>query len=72
VKWNFLAGHLLDLPIGTEDVPDSSFDPAVVLHFAQNKADPWARRKVDDVLARSGAANVLSGQRSARESLGGG
>lgn len=60
VKWNFLAGHLLDLPIGTEEVPESSLEPAVVLHFAQNKADPWARRKVDDVLARSGAAEVLS------------
>jgi lipopolysaccharide biosynthesis glycosyltransferase len=60
VKWNYLAGHLLELPIGTEHVPAKSLEPAMVLHFAQNKADPWARRRVDAVLARSGAAEVLS------------
>lgn len=60
-RWNFMAGHLLGLPEGTLDVPDSRLAPAMVLHFAQNKSDPWACRLVEEALTRSGAAAVLAG-----------
>lgn len=64
VTWNFMAGHLLDLPVGTEEVSAGRLTPAVVLHFAQNKSDPWARRLVDEVLVKSGIAEILAGTSS--------
>jgi hypothetical protein len=59
-RWNFMAGHLLDIPEGTRHVDEARLAAATVLHLAQNKSDPWAKERVDDVLLRSGTAAVLA------------
>ncbi|TDC01025.1 hypothetical protein E1091_03675 [Micromonospora fluostatini] len=60
VRWNFMAGHLVPVPVGTGHLDERAYRDAAILHLAQNKSDPWARHLVSGALERSGAAEVLT------------
>jgi hypothetical protein len=69
-RWNFMAGHLLGIEPGTEEVDETGWQDARVLHLAQNKDDPWARRLVADALGRIGLeALAPSGANTATTSV---
>ncbi|MFV2103600.1 hypothetical protein [Micromonospora sp. LOL_024] len=60
VRWNFMVGHLVPVPVGTESVDESAYAEAAILHLAQNKDDPWALRLVSNALQRTGTDRLIA------------
>jgi hypothetical protein len=49
-RWNFIAGHYLDLAADAPEVADDQLDQANVIHLAWSKADPWALKRISAAL----------------------
>jgi hypothetical protein len=59
-RWNFMAGHYLDLAAGTPAVDDARLGRAKILHLAWNKFDPWALERISAVLEDAGIPLSIS------------
>ncbi|PDP87635.1 hypothetical protein CQJ94_11360 [Glycomyces fuscus] len=53
--WNFMVGHFRGVTSGSEVMPEGATSGASIVHFAQNKNDPWALRMVASELRAIGA-----------------
>ncbi len=60
LAWNFMPGHALEEVMGKADPKLEEIKKALggvkILHFAQNKTDPWVQVLVDDINSEKGSS----------------